>query len=1383
MKPHVHGSTAAGHVLPERSDDSDPSPRLISDHHLVRRIGRGSYGEVWLARNVTGQYRAVKIVHRNRFEEARPYEREFEGIRRFEPISRDHSGFISILHIGRNDAAGYFYCIMELADDMQCGPTIDPQRYTAKTLARELGHRGRIPIAECLHLGEGLSASLEFLHQHGLIHRDIKPSNIVFVGGRPKFADIGLVAEKGENDSIVGTEGYIPPEGPGTAGADVYSLGKVFYQMSTGRSVAEFPEWPTEVAEGPERAAFAQFNQIILKACERNVADRFAVAGELREALLRLGREGGCVATAPLVETAAGLTSGLTSGPRRLEGERKLVTVLALSVIFADDLDPEESHARCAHCFELIRTEIQRFEGTVAQRLNDGVLALFGAPVAHEDHPQRAVHAALAIHRVLAGHAAELGRLHNLHLQVRSGLSSGLLVIGGTPGRPMAAGEAANLASRLVAVAAPGQILVAESLAATVTGYFETRSAGAHRLPGVTEQVQATEVLGAREARTRIEVMMRSGLSPFVGRDRELNLLRERFADARNGRGQIVLCVGEPGVGKSRTLLELRRSLEGQELTWLHGRALSYGRQTAYLPVAELLRQYFCIPDSEEPEAIRTRIDASLRTLGADLEPVTGIIHSLLSVDGKNDTLRKLDVQQRKTHAFEALRALLFAEARLRPTVVVVEDLHWIDKISEEFLGVLAESMARSRILLLVNYRPGYKGPFPDGTFVTRLALDRLSDGDSEKLARGMVANRRLSGEARELIAAKAEGNPFFVEELVKSLLESGTLRSEGDRCVIARPQGAVHVPNTVQDVLMSRIDRLEAAPRKVLQLASVIGREFSVGLVQAIADLREPLQASLQYLQSLELIYQISSAGEPSYVFKHALTQDVAYQSLLIQRRQELHRLVAASIEELYQSRLPEYYSLLGYHYERGEEWERALDYLARAAERSRGVAAFREEADLLTQVMAIAQRLNRTDLLPELHGRRGTAWHNVGVWVEARADLEIALEELPLDRAELRAELLAELAGCCFWGLDIPSSQRHVALGLPLAKKVARNDLVAGLMGWEAAGQQSDGNLLAAIELYEQALDIGGGYHSPSLGNYPLLLYLLGRIPEAVQGGRRSEEMYERLANPLAITFGRPHLGLALAASGQYDEALRVFALARQCATKQENWPMLARGIAMSAGFHLDVFDYPGNEALAEEARERAQLANFPASQISGSLDLIFNYVRRGDIARAEALHTETTVAASSIGGWHQWLWEIRLAQARAEIAQGREDWSRALCCADESIARSRARHRIKYEVAGLITRSSALAALDRKPEAIAELHLAIKRSRPSGDPAMLLRAIVPLLALDGDDALHAEAIRLAQQTLAALPTEQMRQRFLEAGPIRSLGPLGSPPCSSPG
>ena len=385
--------------------------------------------------------------------------------------------------------------------------------------------------------------------------------------------------------------------------------------------------------------------------------------------------------------------------------------------------------------------------------------------------------------------------------------------------------------------------------------------------------------------------------------------------------------------------------------------------------------------------------------------------------------------------------------------------------------------MPLTRVLLLCSYRPGYPNPFPERSYITRATLAPLSEEESIRLAEGMLATSGLAVEFRQVISRRAEGNPFFVEELVRALLETGVLRREQGGYVADQTACEARVPETVQAVIMGRIDRLPAGAKKALQLASVIGREFNFSLLATLVELNEPLGESLQQLRNAELIYERSLLPEPRYVFKHALTQDVAYDSLRLQQRKELHRLVAAAVEELYAERLPEHCGMLAYHYERGEEWERALNYLDLAAESARRLGARRDEAALLGRAIAIAERHQERAVVGRLRARRGRAFIDIALWIEARPELEAALDHFDPNDSERRAEALTGWAWSSIWLFDRAGSIRYANDALPVATQARREDLAADALGSLAMVETADGHHDQARTLFQQAIQRAGG------------------------------------------------------------------------------------------------------------------------------------------------------------------------------------------------------------------------------------------------------------------------------------------------------------------
>jgi class 3 adenylate cyclase/tetratricopeptide (TPR) repeat protein len=670
---------------------------------------------------------------------------------------------------------------------------------------------------------------------------------------------------------------------------------------------------------------------------------------------------------APLAYTPKHLAEKILTSRSALEGERKQVTVLFADVAgfttLAEQLDPEIVHDLINRCFERITAEVHRFEGTINQYTGDGVMALFGAPIAHEDSPRRAVHAALGIQRAIHDVAQALQAERGLTLQMRIGMHTGLVVVGkiGDDLRMdyTAVGDTTNLAARLQQMAQPGSVLISAATQQRVAGFFETRDLGEMPVKGRTP-VHAFEVLRPRGRRTRFDVAVERGLTPLVGRERELATLRERFSEVKAGRGQVVGIAGEAGIGKSRLVLEFRRALAqaGEAVTWLEGHCISFGQASPFLPLIEQLRDNFQIDEFDgEPEII-AKVEQGMRHMG-ELEAHIPAIRYLLSVDSGDPALAVMEGAARRRHLFAALRALSLRGARLRPLVLVVEDLHWIDTSSEEFLTFLLDAVAGVPLLLLVTYRIGYTPPFGSRSFSTTLTLHSFSEAETLAMAGQVLGTAQFPTELQTALMEKAEGVPLFIEEVTRTLLDLGVLQRENGGYRLVKSLGEVHVPDTIQGIIMARLDRLGDDGKRTVQLASVIGRQFLVRLLARVAGLSERLEGLLRELQALEIIYEQGLLPEPAFIFKHAVIQDVAYNSLLLQRRKALHRAVGEAIEELYQDRLEEHYAELAHHFTQGEVWDKALGYLRQAGAKAAAHSANREAVAYMEQALAALQHL----------------------------------------------------------------------------------------------------------------------------------------------------------------------------------------------------------------------------------------------------------------------------------------------------------------------------------------------------------------------------------------------------------------------------------------
>jgi class 3 adenylate cyclase len=517
---------------------------------------------------------------------------------------------------------------------------------------------------------------------------------------------------------------------------------------------------------------------------------------------------------APQSYTPKHLAEKILNNRSALEGERKQVTVLFVDIVGStsqsERMDPEEVHTLMGQAIEGMVEEVHRYEGTVNQFLGDGVMALFGAPIAHEDHARRAVQAALAIQRALQPLNEELRRRGRIGLQVRQGLNTGLVVVGsiGTDLRMdyTAVGDTTNVAARLQHAAEPGSILISGRTRRLVEGYFQLRSIGAIDLRGKAEKVPAFEVLSAQSARTRIDIEADRGLTPLFGRNKEMQTIVEAFEKSKSGAGQVVLLVGEVGIGKSRLLMELRRRI-GDQASWCEGRSVSFGRAMALHPLIDMLRRLFRIGETDSEADVIEHVEHSVLALDQELKPALPYLRHLLGVDPGG--VAAMDPRLRRVEIFEALRRYFLRAAQTRPQVIVFEDLHWIDQTTEEFLRLFLDSVPAANILMLLTYRPEYSYPLGQRSYQTVQNLRPLSIEESARMGDALLRDHKLPEELRALIYRKSEGNPFFVEEVVKSIQESETLEHEGDQVVRVKSFSEILVPDTVQDAIMARIDRL----------------------------------------------------------------------------------------------------------------------------------------------------------------------------------------------------------------------------------------------------------------------------------------------------------------------------------------------------------------------------------------------------------------------------------------------------------------------------------------------------------------------------------------------------------------------------------------------
>jgi class 3 adenylate cyclase/tetratricopeptide (TPR) repeat protein len=675
------------------------------------------------------------------------------------------------------------------------------------------------------------------------------------------------------------------------------------------------------------------------------------------------------LAQAPLTYTPPYLAEKILTSRSAMEGERKQVTVLFAdlkgSMELLADRDPEEARQLLDPVLERMMVAVHRYEGTVNQVMGDGIMALFGAPLAHEDHAVRACYAALRIQEAVKQYATEVQRTHGVPLHIRVGLNAGEVVVRAI-GSDLhmdytAVGQTTHLAARMEQMAMPGAILITPAVLGLVEGFVQVKTLGAMPIRGLRDPVEVYEVMGANVVRSRLQVAAAArGLTRFVGRQQELLALQQALERAGAGHGQVVALVGEPGVGKSRLVYEFIHSHHTPGWLVLESASVSYGKATPYFPVIDLLKRYSHIEDHDDTRTIRAKVTGQVLTLDETLQDTLPALLSLLDALPEDSPFLTLDPSQRRQRTLDALKRLCLRESQEQPLLLVFEDLHWIDTETQALLESLVESLPTARLLLLVNYRPEYQHGWGSKTYYAQLRLDPLPAASADELLHALLGDDPSLQPLTQLLITRTEGNPFFLEESVRTLVETGVLVGEPGAYRLGQALPPSQVPATVQAVLAARIDRLPPEEKRLLQTAAVIGMEVPLSLLQAIAEAPEDaVQRGLARLQAAEFLYPTRLFPEHEYTFKHALTHEVAYGSLLQERRRVLHARIVEVIEALYPDRLAEQVERLAHHAFRGERWEKALTYFRQAGAKAATRSAYREAVTCFEQALVALQHL----------------------------------------------------------------------------------------------------------------------------------------------------------------------------------------------------------------------------------------------------------------------------------------------------------------------------------------------------------------------------------------------------------------------------------------
>jgi predicted ATPase/class 3 adenylate cyclase/ribosomal protein L40E len=657
-----------------------------------------------------------------------------------------------------------------------------------------------------------------------------------------------------------------------------------------------------------------------------------------------------------------GLTDKILSQRDKIEGERKQVTVMFCDLEgftpLVERLGAEEAYSIMDEVYEILIHKVHDYEGTVNEMTGDGIMALFGAPIALEDAPQRAIRSAYAIHREMTRFSEKVKQEKGgiQPLKMRIGIHTGPVIVG-TLGNDLrvefkAVGDTVNLASRMEDLAEPGATYLTEETFKLTEGFFRFEALGEREVKGKEEPVKTFRVIGPSTRRTRFDVSAERGLTPFVGRERELELLLDGYERAKQGRGQSFSIMSDAGVGKSRLLYELTKAIMNEDVTILQGKCLSYSRGVAYHPIIDLYKSNFDIRESETDYQIKDKVIRGLKKMGVEEASTLPYLLELLSVKDSGIDQIPLSPEARKDRMIDMMIRIPLKGSEIRPLVMAIEDLHWIDKSSEEALKYVLESISGARILMIFTYRPEFVHTWGGRSYHNQVNLNRLSNRESLTMVNYLLGTEDIENDLEDLILEKTEGVPFFIEEFIKSLKELGIIERSDCRYSLAKDIQDVTIPSTIHDVIMARVDSLPEESKEVLQTCSVIEREFSYDLIKRVTELPErDLLSYLSVLKDSELLYERGIFPKSTYIFKHALTREVVYDSILTRRKKILHEKTGDAVEELSKDKIDEHYGVLAEHYVTGENYEKGAKYSRLAARKA-------EKAVLLNDAILHAKK-----------------------------------------------------------------------------------------------------------------------------------------------------------------------------------------------------------------------------------------------------------------------------------------------------------------------------------------------------------------------------------------------------------------------------------------
>jgi class 3 adenylate cyclase len=965
-------------------------------------------------------------------------------------------------------------------------------------------------------------------------------------------------------------------------------------------------------------------------------------------------------APAPRSYTPKHLADKILQSKSALEGERKQVTVLFAdvkgSMELAEQLDPEQWHAILDRFFAILTEGVHRFEGTVNQYTGDGIMALFGAPIAHEDHARRACYAALHLRDEIATYATELRRQHGVGFSTRMGLNSGDVIVGriGDDLRMdyTAQGHTVGLAQRMEGLAEPNTCFLSPATAQLVAGYFALDDLGEFQVKGVGAPVRVHRLGGIGSSRTRLEVSRARGFSRFVGRGDEMHVLESALARARDGNAQVVGIVGDAGLGKSRLSFEFLERCRSHNLMTYETTGIAHGKATPLVPILKLFRAFFGITDQDSAITARERIAGRLLLLDEKLRESLPLNFDFLGYPDPENPPPKMDPEARQRQMFDIVRRVTQARGQKETQVVLLEDLHWFDAASVAYLEPLIEAAVGTRTLVVLNFRPEFQAPWMGKSFYLQLPLGPLGPDAIRELLDALLGKDLSITGLAEAIHSRTAGNPFFTEEVVQNLIETGKLQGHKGEYKLVMPVDKLEVPSSVHALLAARIDRLAEREKDVLQTAAVIGREFDEPTLAAVVEQDAPqLREALQKLKDTEFVYEQSLYPVTEYLFKHPLTQEVALASQLQEKRKKLHAAVAQVIEAAHAADLDQQLALLAHHWEQSGDLAQAVRWHRRTAE----WAGTRDPIEGLRH------------------------------WRKVR-ELGRSLVDEQAKDSRLRACSVIMASGTWRLGMSEDDARGCLDEGRSLAQELGRPSAMAVPLAGFAGHPGQLGRAAAALHVAEEArgmlsdgMDLAETITVEWV--YAYWLVVAGRLPQALEalahvielsGG--DPQVGRELAGFCPLIWAETVLAWTLAQAGDFDgcwqHVERAIRMAREYGA-QENLGWALGGLSFCAYLARGTSRVPVTDVRRASLRgvEIAEAGGSRFSQIMASFHFAIALFLNGDCGASEERFTEALAAARGGGTALDWQGYCLAVFADACLARG--DAAAAIATAREGIA----------------------------------------------------------------------------------------------------------------